>query len=251
METNNILNARIEREKQKMDYYCPPTDRTLLQKMMQEINIKFGTNIEYIAQIDYYNIHGAGLIYSKYLDLFTSESVRAYLIPQIASDKAADCEEKIINSYFRFKNSKDYISGQGKPAPAYIYVRYDNAIKQIKPKKSTNILLELAENPRDAFYLPLTMRMLASWRIPKMEGVLLKYLKTDNTTAEMISLPEHHEGYYPALTFVRRELLFTAIYGLRYYINEENKSEIQAYVSSGDRDISEAAQKTIAYYRKH
>ncbi len=86
MRTDTVLEKRIEREQNGTEYCCPAIDKPLLQKMMNETNVELGTDIRYIAQIDYYDIKGAGVIYAKYIGDYMSESVRAYLIPQIVSD---------------------------------------------------------------------------------------------------------------------------------------------------------------------
>ena len=119
------------------------------------------------------NLHASGEIMREYIELFESEYVRAYLIPQLVYDKVKNCADTVIGMYMHFKASDYYIAKAGKPMPAAICVRYDNAFRQLKPKKMQNRLLELAHYPVDAFYLPLTMRMLASWKSEEMENILI------------------------------------------------------------------------------
>jgi len=132
--------------------------------MFGEINCCFGTNFHYLAEIDRFNIHGSGEIMAKYISSFPSETVRGFLIPQIVADRLKDADKLILQLYLHFKNSDEYIAKPEEPSPAHIYVRYDNAFKSLKPKRLQNELLKPAHDPRNAFYLPFTMRMLASWK---------------------------------------------------------------------------------------
>ena len=76
------------------------------------------------------------------------------------------------------------------------------------------------------------------------------YIKQDNITAEAVNLPNEHENYYPPVSFMQKELLITAIQGLKYYVNKENEKKIYRFVDNNDKDIRMAALNTIKYYRK-
>ena len=246
-----VIEDLIDDEKKGLGHWYTEYDKTVLKKMLGEINEQYHTNFHYLAEIGAFNIHGAGSIMVRYLDLFQSESVRCYLIPQIVADKVANCAVLVLDSYLRFKESDEYIAAPGKPAPAHIYVRYDNAFKKLKPKALKKELLSLAKKPRDAFYLPFTMRMLASWKMPEMKSILMDYLDSSNITNESLGLYEDVENRFPPLTFIRRELKFTAINGLRYYPSENTLNLLSSYENDSDRDIKLAAKKSLAYIEKH
>lgn len=248
---DKVLRYNIDRERKGIAYITSEQDKIVLEKMTKEINEHCGTNIHYLAEIDFYCIHNSGEIMAQYLNRFQSESVRGFLIPQIVADKIEDCDKIVLQSYLHFKDSDEYISGPNEPAPAHIYVRYDNAFRKLKPKRLKTDLLLLAHNPRDAFYLPFTMRMLASWKIPEMETVLISYYDSNNITEKSVDLPEMTENCFPPLSFIRRELRFTAIDGLKYYPSERTIGMIRKCIDEPDKDVSSAAKKALAYIEKH
>ena len=115
-----LLNDKIACEQNGTDFFCPSEDRRLLHKMFYEINHQTGSDIHYLAQIDSFIIPGAGRIVEKYILDFTSESVKCYLIPQMIADKITDCDKLLLQLYLHFRQSKEYISEPGQPAPAHI-----------------------------------------------------------------------------------------------------------------------------------
>lgn len=240
---NKILLESIENEKVGTDYNCPEEDRPILREMMNEINACIGTNINYLAEIDAFDLHGAGPIMVKYITKFSSESVKGFLIPQIVSDKIKDADRLILQLYLNFRLSDEYVIKQGGSSSAHIYVRYDNAFRKLKPKRLAKDLLELASHPRDAFYLPFTMRMLASWKLSEMKDLLILYSKSDCFTAQEVGFVYGESD--KLLEFMKRELTFTAIDGLQYYPSKEAIDVIKSFASSKDNDIRSAAKKTL------
>lgn len=244
MTVNKILFDRIEKERSGMDYYHSEEDNLTLARMLEEINSYCGTDIHYLAEIATYDIRGAGAIMAKYLDLYQSETIRGYIIPQLVSDNIADCAEIVLRAYLHFKNSDEYVSKIAKPSPAHIYTRYDNALKKLQPKKLKNELLLLASNPRDAYYLPFTMRMMASWKMPQMENLLYLYMDGNNISAESVGLCMPSQNAFPALSTIRRELRFLAIEGLKHFPSEKSLELVSLCVGDPDADICFAAKKT-------
>ncbi len=242
---NKLLDVMIECEKRGTDYVCPSSDKDLLHKLLEEINSYAGTNYHYLAELDAFNIPGAGSIVAKYITKFSSESVRGYLIPQMVSDKIKDCDKLVLRLYTHFRLSDEYIAAPGEPAPAHIYVRYDNAFRKLKPKRLAKELMEFAHSPRDAFYLPFTVRMLASWKITEMKDLLLSYCADDSFSAQDVGIFDGEQQYFPSFEFIKRELKFTAINGLKYYPTEEVRSIVASLANSADKDIESAAKRTL------
>lgn len=242
---SKVLIDSIEREKKGVDYIYPKADQELLQKLLDEINSYADTNFHYLAELDAFNIPGAGSIVAKYITEFSSESVKGYLIPQMVSDRIKDCDKLVFQLYMRFKSSDEYIAKPGKPAPAHIYVRYDNAFKRLKPKRLAKDLIKLVHSPRDAFYLPFTMRMLASWKLPEMKDLLLSYSAKDSFSAQDVGIYDNGQQYFPPLEFMRRELIFTAINGLKYYPSADVREIITTFTNNADKDIKLAARRTL------
>lgn len=242
---SKVLIASIEREKKGLDYIYPNTDKELLYKLLDEINRYADTDYHYLAELDAFNIPGAGSIVAKYITEFSSESVKGYLIPQMVSDKIKDCDKLVFQLYMQFRASDKYIAKPGEPAPAHICVRYDDAFRKLKPKRLAKDLMELAHRPRDAFYLPFTMRMLASWMMPEMKDLLLSYCTKDSFSAHDVGIQDGKQQYFPSLEFMKRELTFTAIYGLKYYPSEEVRDMITSLAAGADKDIKLAAKRTL------
>lgn len=242
---SKVLIACIEREKNGLDYICPKADKELLHKLLDDINRYAGTDYHYLAELAAFNIPGAGSIVAKYITEFSSEGVKGYLIPQMVSDKIKDCDTLVFQLYMQFRSSDEYIAKPGEPAPEHIYVRYDNAFRRLKPKRLAKDLMELAHSPRDAFYLPFTMRMLASWMMPEMKDLLLSYCAKDSFSAYDVGIYDDKQQYFPSFEFMKRELTFTAIYGLKYYPSEEVKHVITSLAASTDKDIEAAAKRTL------
>lgn len=170
---------------------------------------------------------------------------------QIIVDKVPDCDLLTYELYMHFKNSDSYISQPFMPSPAHIYVRYDNAFRRLRPRQHKAELLELARSPRDAEYLPFTMRMLASWRTPQMHDILLSYADSDRLTPEDVGLDANDDcRRAPTLDTIKKNLKFTAIAGLKYYATPEAKAVLERFAASDDKDFRDAAEKSLAFMAK-
>lgn len=235
----------IEREKKGLDYFCPEADKELLHGLLEEINTYAGINFHYLAELAAFNIPGSGNIIAKYITNFSSESVKGFLIPQMVSDKIKDCDKLIIQLYLHFRSSDEFIGKPGGSSPAHICVSYDNAFRKLKPKRFAKDLINLAHHPRDAYYLPFTMRMLASWKKPEMKDLLISYSRDDCFTGQDVGFDEMTARNCELLEFMKRELRFTAIHGLKYYPSAEVMDIITSFASSTDRDIQLAAKRTL------
>lgn len=242
---NAVLLDSIKREKEGLDFIYSESDKLILRALLNEINQFAGTDFHYLAEIDAYNIRGIGSIVTQFISKFSSESIRGYLIPKIVFDRVPDCDAIIIESYMRFKSSDEYIAHAGQTAPAHIYTRYDKAITTLKPKRFKNDLISLIKCPRDAFYLPFTTKMVASWRIPEMMHIFIKYASSNNIIAEDVNLDDSNNNSLPPLSYIKRELRFTAIECLKYYPSANTREVILQYINDSDSDIRIAAKKAL------
>lgn len=247
---NKVLLDSIEREKAKLDYFYSENDRRILDKMFDDINSVLHTNIHYLAEVDAFDIVGAGSIMIKYIYDFESESIRAYLIPQIVSDKVDNVEELIVDLYKKFRASSEYISTANKPAPAHIYTRYDTAISRLKPKKIKIALMDIIHTPRDVYYLPLTVRMLASWKMAQLKDLLLYCVRDGGITHEDVALANDSENYYPSFDVINRQLKLIAISNLKYYPSREILKFLLNFSVGDDSDLNACVEKSISYMRK-
>ena len=83
-----------------------------------------------------------------------------------------------------------------------------------------------------------------------MENILISYLKPVSLTASEFGLESDERG---KLRFEKicRELMFTALGGLKYYPSAKNMDLLRDYVVHDDADIRAAAKKSIEYMQKH
>lgn len=240
---NNVLNELISREIAGIDYLCPNEDRNTLLDLFKEINFKCNTNIKYLAELDTFHISGAGEIVACYIDKFTSQSIKAYLIPHLIFDKIKDCDMIILKMYENFRQSAEFVSKPGDSSPTHISSRYDGAFYKMKSKRIINELVDVVSCPRDAFYLPLTIKMLASWRIPELKNILLYYLKPDAILMEDVGLYSDNQTYFPSFSYIRNEIIFTAINDLKYYPSQEVSEAIYPYLFDPNCEIRETANR--------
>ncbi len=240
-----VLQDSIEREIAGTDYVCIGEDKKRLSSMIEEINRQMGVSIRYLAELDAFHIMGAGEIIANYIGLFSSASVIAILLPQLVLDKVKDCDQIVFQLYSRFRESEDFISAPGKPAPAHIYVRYDNAFRSMKSKRIAGDLIKVVSSPRDAYYLPFTVKMLASWKVPELKTLLLKFSEPDNISMQDVGLEDNGQSYFPPFSAISRELRFSAIGGLRYYPCEETFRVLRQCLSDPNADIQLAAKRSL------
>ena len=115
-----LLQELIKREMHQTDFIYNDDDRAILSRMFDDLNSKTGANYHYLAEIAFQLAPNIGTIILPYFDLFHSESVRAYLVPQLVFDKIPSCDSVIYNGYLRFKQSSFYIPEKGKSCPTEI-----------------------------------------------------------------------------------------------------------------------------------
>lgn len=246
----SVLLSSIEREKAGKDYQCSENDRKLLKDLFNDINKYASTNFHYLAELDTFTINGISPIAIKYIDKFKSETIRKILMQQVVADKIKDCDKLVLKWYLHFKESEEYISKPNMPSPAHIHVSYDNVFTKLKPKRLTKELLNLSYNPRDFHYLPLTMSMLASWKLPEFRDLLISYLDDEKIKAEDVGLNEDFDNVYPSLSTIRMDAKFTAIKGLRYFPSEDTRVIIMGYINDSNSDIRDLAKKTLKVIEK-
>lgn len=240
-----LLQELIKREMHQTDFIYNDDDRAILSRMFDDLNSKTGANYHYLAEIAFQLAPNIGTIILPYFDLFHSESVRAYLVPQLVFDKIPSCDSVIYNGYLRFKQSSFYIPEKGKAAPTHICTRYDQAFKTLKPKKLKDELGQLANHPRDIVYLPFTMKMLASWKYPDLEKQIVRYFSAMTLPSEEFGIPKETEYFFPTISFMRKQLLLYAISCSVYYPSSEIKEHLQSLLTYHDSDIQMAAKKSF------
>ena len=245
-----ILQTSIEREKQGIDYIYSERDKNILKLMLNELNSTLNSNFQYLAELALQSLVGAGKIFVKWIEKFSSHTIKSILLQQIIIDKVKDSDFLALRLYNDFKNSNEYIAQKGMTAPAHIYVRYDNAFSKLKSQRIQNELLNLMKNPRDAFYLPFTFKMLSSKKLSELEHILISYLDEKNLNCDILGI-DNSDEYYPSIKFIQRELKFSCIYGLRFYPSQNTLKILGDFLDTNDTDIKEATRKTVKYIETH
>lgn len=244
-----MLQLLIEQEVEGKLYSCTEQDKTLLAEMISEINLALNKEYSTLSELTSFPSGEVGDIVIDYIMQFQSISLIAYLLDSVAMCKNKNRARIILDLYYRFKNSREYISPEGVTSPAYIFVRFDNAIKRLKPKKFADELVKLISNPRDAMYLPLTTNMVASWKIPEVKDLLIGYLIGENITADRLQITDS-DKYYPSLKNIKRELAFAAFSGLKYYPSCDVYEVVSGFVNDSDKDIKASAEELLSRLNK-
>ena len=162
-----VLRDMIEDEIAGREYVCSASDRILLGEMFDEVYDITGIRYRYITELGHTTIPDAGDVFLKYVTHFSSETIKAYILWQLRREKMENLAVLSLQLYKGFRASNEYISPAGKPSPAHIHTRYDNIFRSLKPKRLKNELFDLLCSPRDAYYLSLTARVVASWKCRK------------------------------------------------------------------------------------
>lgn len=240
-----VLRDAIKQEAIGKLYNYGDEDKKLLEIMCSEIRSVTAVHLQHLAELDYLHIKGSGSTISKYIAIFRSETVRAVLMSQLVLERVNDCDLIALSLYKHFKQSNSYISKPGEPSSAHIYTRYDDAFRRLKPKRIKKELFDLINNPRDAFYLPYTVRLLSSWKIPSMKELLIKHSNSFQISAEELGFYSGIDISSSYLVYMQRNLRMNALFSLRYFPSDETIRVVQNAIDDGDEDIREIAKKTF------
>ena len=216
---DRVLLDNIESEEKFESFIYNIEDKKIVSLMLKEINETHNKQYCYLSELLFEKTMAMGDIVLKYIWKIKSVSTKGYLVPLILVDKKIENKDSIfLELYKEFKNSDEYISLPGCPAPAHIYVRYDNAFSSIPLKNVVDDIVLLLNNPRDAFYLPLTLQKLSKKKNKDVYQLLCKYSSANNLCAEDFDLPIcSNEQYYPSYEHMKNQLVDISNMFLKYY----------------------------------
>ena len=190
-------------------------DYQIVDLMIEEIN-QLGYNLKYETDLRLREFHDKELIpiYKKYYLQFNNIGFAEDTLGMVTKKGFSETVPIVQNLYDILKQN----------APLYQIASCDNAFYQIKDKKSIDLFLKYLNNEKDVIHLPLTMLLLARWKIPEAKTMFLKYMNNSN-----------------------RDIVFTSIEALSYYEDPENeiKALIEKKLESSDKDIRIAAKKAL------
>ena len=245
MDKNSIISAIKDREA-ALDITDPPLserDQKIMNEMIREINAAGGTKLRGFSDaIDHY-APGAADIVAGYVHQFASHSIRSSLLFHIVGNRtysckpAKNCEDILWDLYTQYRASTEFPDN-------VTSLEFDNAYMRVKPKKLLAEMISLAQNPVDFCWMPLTMRMLASLKIPVIGELLEHYFdhpEVIRAGLEASCTPDLY-GEEELQRKLRRRAdtgYYTAIAGLKYYPSPRIASKLRQLESQLENEMKD------------
>lgn len=243
-----VLNFMITEELRDGKNWYSQADWITFREMLGEVNRKLGTNMIYWSEFSYLRLEGAEEILVEYMDRFESEGIRSEIAFQVCSNPKTKNELSPLDAYLMLRKSKLY-GFHCDFAEQFVTTNcYDNAILRQKPKKRKYELLDILSNPLDAALLPLTARMVASWKMPEMEPILWKYADDEYLESLDFGLSDEEKiVFQKQIDGHKRSIRFLGYQGLKYYPSEKVDELYQKLLLSEDRAYRDCAKKCMRY----
>ena len=195
-------------------------DYEIIDLMIEEVN-HLGYNLRYETDLRLRKFHDKNLIpiYEKYYLQFENIGFAEDTLGMVAVKGFTEVIPIIQNLYNILKQTESL----------HQIASCDNAFYRIADKKSVHVFLGYLNNEEDVIRLPLTMNLLAKWKIVEAKEKFLQYLNSHN-----------------------RDVVFTAMEALSYYDDPQGVIEqmISQNLKSPDKDIVYAAKKSLKRLRK-
>lgn len=162
-------------------------DQLIMNELICEINNTCHVKIRGFSDLCDSYIKGAGSIIAKHINCFHSHLIRSALVFHLVGRKKHECgrvngcEQIIWNLYNEYRNSVTFVDNS-------IMMEYDSAFAQLKSKKLLDQLVSLAQDPYLFSFFPQTMKMLARWRDPSMEKVIMGYFANPGLVKTQIAM---------------------------------------------------------------
>ncbi len=233
-------------------------DQAVIQSILREIKLINESNVSFrnIEDLSQYHIRGAGAIVAKYIWALKSQTARAGLLHHLMGNRSHRCARVKNCNELIWKLFLDYISSDD-CFDSGILNDYDNAFAALKPKEYAKELIEVSQNPCLFNNLPRTMRMLASWRQPAFEDVLLDYFTNPQRIDEYLSRYSMDQRIRMDDDRVKREIdwwqksgKYITISGLKYYASEKTEAMLTQYASDVEQEMKMELQKCTDRYEK-
>ena len=247
----SLLNFLISEELRDGKNWYSQADWITFREMIGEVNRKLGTNMIYWSEFSYLRPEGAEDILLEFMDMFEAEDIRAELAFQIASNPKTKNLLSAFDAYLLFRKSQLYGFYCDKAEQFVTTNKYDNAIWREKPKKRKYELLEILSSPLDAAHLPITAKMVASWKMPEMEPLLWKYADDEYLESLDFGLSDEEKILFEKIVGVHKETIrYIGYVGLKYYPSEKVEALYQKLLLSENEDYRYCAKKGIRHLEK-
>ena len=246
---NYILDLAIEDEVLGISYRKNSYDKEILKQLLSEINLQNNTNYRYLAQLDILVIQNINHIIVKYINEFKSSHIKAILLKQLFYGDDYEKIDIAVQLYNEFKNSCDYAPDINYPAPSHIVTIYDNLFSNLSNKTDKEKIVSIFENPRDLYYLPLTVKVLSKMKNTKVKEILMKCLNSSYITRK-VGKEYNDEKYDPSLSLIKQKLTILSLECLKYYHDNETYNLIKKFENHKDSDFQKQALKTLKHLEK-
>ncbi len=245
-----LLRESIKDEKKGIIYETSLHDRIIFKKMLKELNKIHKTHFKYWSEIKEFHIVGSGEIIRRYIYQFEAELAHSILIHELVAEKVPDTDEVAYDLYLRYKQSKYYISDPKETCYDY-GIEYDNVFRRLKSKRIEERLVDLMKNPRDAFYLPLTLQMLSRKCRDDIKVLLFRYVDSNDIEPMELGLNEEFkDDYYPPYSSILYQLRCNAVVCLKYYHDQETIDIVEKVMLDDDDNLKKLANNTLVYIKK-
>lgn len=246
---NYILDLAIEDEALGISYIKNSYDKSILKQLLSEINQQNNTNYKYLAQLDILIIKNINHIIMKYIYEFKSSHIKAILLKQLFYGDDYEKIDIAIKLYNEFKESNEYVSNINYSAPTHITIIYDNLLSNINNKMDKEKISFLISNPRDVYYLPLTVKALSKIKNNNIKEILVKSLNPSYITRK-IGSQYNDENYDPPLSLIKYKVTLLSLECLKYYHDESIFESIKKFENHKDKEIQKQAVKTLKHLKK-
>lgn len=210
-----LYKEAVKEEKKDRKNEAEKHDYEIIDTIIAELNQR-GYRLKYAADLRLRKFHDKEIIpiISKYYMKFDNLGYAEDLIGMIAKKGFYESTPLVIQLYDVIKNQEGL----------HQIASCDNALSNINDKRHLNTYIDYLKNEEDFIRLPLTMIMLAKWKVPEAKEYFCKYLNS-----------------------AYRESIFIAIECLSYYDDPNGilKNAISLKLTENDNDIVVAAKKAL------
>lgn len=222
-------------------------DQLIMNELIREINNTCHVKIRGFSDLCDSYIKGAGSIITKHINCFHSHLIRSALVFHLVGSKKHECgrvngcEQIIWNLYNEYRNSVPFVDNS-------IMMEFDSAFAQLKSKKLLDQLVSLAQDPYLFSFFPQTMKMLARWRDPSMEKVIMGYFANPGLVKTQIAMSLGRSA--DDASILQREYSrwdshgqYTVIICLRYYPSIQGLDKLTQFEALTVEDMEKSLSK--------
>ena len=237
MDKQSILKM-IKDKEAELDIVKPiltPADDVLMKDMIRKINDAVGSCFRGYSDIVDQYIEGAGEIVAEYIFQFEDHKIRASLLHHLIGNKTysikpvKNAAEIVWQLYTVYRDSADCDIW-------VIQMSYDDAFVRLRAKKLADRLVEAVRDPLVFSALPRTVKMLAAWKKPELEAILLDVLEHPEKMEEYLKTPAVQERYAFDQRQMERECrrwkttsVLKAVVGIQHYPSERALGLLNQY----------------------